>query len=238
MLRRLALTLPLIAALASPGDAQTIIRGTSGLAGLFTSFDFNGLPIESGNSVDHLEGGLVAFEGAYYGSPAGPLGGSYLFGTDAIYNYTVSQLSDEVFTVRFTMRASGVAFNFGSGLARTTFRAYLGDQLIGTIDTEQTGYPIGTTGPNRLDGSLFAWWGFDFVDGVTTFDRITITSTPHPGGGPGNVPAQPSGFGLDNLQVRVAETVTPEPGTVALAALGLMALGTALRLRTRRDQQG
>lgn len=225
--------------LASQGGAQSIVRGSTGLAGAFTAYDFNGMPLNSGDAVTtQLDGGLVYFEGAYYGKPSDPyIGDAFLFGTDAIYNYTVTQGAVPLLTVRFSMGTSGAAFNFASGLAKTTFKAYRGDELVATIDGETTGYVIsGTSGPNRNDPSLSQWWGFDFTDGVTTFDRITISSVPNPGGAAG-VPAQPSGFGLDNLQVRGAVSTVPEPGTVALTAMGLLGLTAALR-RRRRHRSG
>jgi hypothetical protein len=234
LLRRFGLSLPLILALASTGGAQSIIRAATGLTGTYSFYDFNGLPLTSGDAVtSQLEGGLVYFEGAYYGRPGDAIvGDSFLFGTPALYNYVANQFETPVLTIQFSMGATGAAFNFASGLARTTFRAYRGNDLVAVIDNEITGYVIsGTAGPNRNDPSLTRYWGFDFGDG-TTFDRITISSIPNPGGGTGTIPAQPAGFGLDNLQVRGA-VVTPEPGTMALSAAGLLAIGALLRRRVR-----
>lgn len=234
VLRRFGSCLSLILVLASSGEAQPIIRGTTGLAGAFTAYDFNGLPLTSGDAVtNQLEGGLIYFEGAYYGRPGDPIvGDSFLFGTPAVYNYVANQFETPIMTIQFTMGATGAAFNFASGLARTTFRAYRGNELVGVIDNEITGYVIsGTSGPNRNDPSLTRYWGFDFADG-TMFDRITVSSTPNPGGGTGTIPAQPAGFGLDNLQVRAA-IATPEPGTMVLSAAGLLAIAALLRRRQR-----
>jgi len=235
VLRRFGFSLPLILALASSGGAQPIIGGATGLAGAFTAYDFNGLPLTSGDAVtNQLQGGLVYFEGAYYGRPTDPIvGDSFLFGSSAIYNYVANQFETPVLTIQFSMGATGAAFNFASGLARTTFRAYRGNELVAIIDNEITGYVIsGTSGPNRNDPSLTRYWGFDFSNG-TTFDRITISSTPNPGGGTSAIPAQPAGFGVDNLQLRSA-IVTPEPGTLALSAAGLLALASLVRRRRRR----
>jgi len=105
------------------------------LAGNFTSYDFNGLPLTSGDAVNQLEGGIVYFEGAAYGRPTDPIvGDSFLFGTNAVYNYVANQFETPVLSIHFTMATTGAAFNF----------AYFGGRFTAKLVQEVSDFTPGT----------------------------------------------------------------------------------------------
>lgn len=203
------------AAAAAPGSAGPIgpvalpLNQSTGLSGMFTMFDFNGLPLAVGADVTNLYAASgITFGGAFYGPPDGIL---YGFFTDAaLYNYGTGQISSPEISIVFAQRASGVAFNYASVDGPSTLTAWLNGVAIGTVDV-----------PSTILGSTNRWWGFEFTDG-RQFDRLTIAGSPR-------------GFGLDNLQVSVARppVSVPEPGTAGLLAVGLAALAARVRRRSR-----
>lgn len=188
------------------GPVALPLNQSTGLSGLFTTFDFNGLPLAPGADVTNLYTiNGITFGGAFYGPPDGIL---YGFFTDAaLYNYGTGQISSPEISIAFAQRASGVAFNYASVDGPSTLTAWLNGVAIGTVDV-----------PSTILGNTNRFWGFEFTDG-RQFDRLTIAGSPR-------------GFGLDNLQVARPVPV-PEPGSAGLLAVGLAALGALARRRSR-----
>lgn len=227
LMRRLPILVPLLLALASPASAQQdvctngspsdgarIMGRTTGVVGPYTLFDFNGMPLLSGNPVSGMleSGGLqISVSGAFYGPQGSFFYSPFAFPDDGLFNYSNGAFAVPEITLVFNAPTRAVAFNFATDGAASTFKVW-------KQGVEVTGGSITSIFPGVTSSNLNCWWGFQFTDG-TTFDKLTIVGSPY-------------AFGFDNLQV-VAATVVPEPGTLALIALGLVGALEARR-RSRR----
>jgi hypothetical protein len=198
---------------------------SGGVTGGGVTFDFNGLAVASRSALGQslTSGGVqVGFAGEYYGKAGTDFVYSdYPFKSDALYNFNA-----------FLPGHALVSMTFESGLVRgATFNFVLGAFGQANLKAWRTGCasPIASflaTENSVTGGGTSAFWGFDFNDG-TGFDRLTIEASYALSSG------TPS-FAFDNLQVAPLTTV-PEPGTVALTALGLAGLVITARRRRSRD---
>lgn len=229
MIRRLSAIVPLLLTLAaplhaqnvctsgSPADGPRLLGRTTGLTGPFVLFDFNGLPLLG--SGDPISGTLqntgvqISVSGAFYGPTGSIFYSPFAFPDDGIFNYSNGAFASPEITIVFNAPARGVAFNFATDGAASTFKAWKNGVVVnnGTINS---------VFPGVTSSNLDCWWGFQFDDG-TTFDKLTIVGSPY-------------AFGFDNLQVKTA-TVVPEPATVGLLAVGLA--GVLVMRRRRRNSR-
>lgn len=200
----------------SPSDGARILGRTSGLVGPYTLFDFNGMPLSSGNPVTGLleSGGVqVSVSGAFYGPQGSFFYSPFAFPDDGLFNYSNGAFAEPEITLVFNAPARAVAFNFATDGAASTFKVW--NQGVAV-----TGGTINSVFPGVTSSNLNCWWGFQFDDG-TTFDKLTIVGSPN-------------AFGFDNLQV-VSATVVPEPGTLAMIVLGLVGV-VHVRRRSRHRE--
>ena len=133
----------------------------------------------------------------------------------ALYNYGGGAIANPEVSLTFAGPTRAAAFQFVTDAGPATFKAWNGANNVGTIVS---------TFPRIDDFGKACWWGFDFAS--TTFDRITISMTPKDA-------SSALAFGFDNLQVPVVSAV-PEPSTVGLLSIGLLALGAVVRKRRKR----
>ncbi|MEQ1691570.1 MAG: PEP-CTERM sorting domain-containing protein [Gemmatimonas sp.] len=222
MIRRLGSALTLVLVAAAPAAAQgvcsvgatgSLIEGrSSGLSGVITTLNFEGMGLASGTAVTtpFVQGGVtIDLQGAFAGS------GLLYFPSSgfAMYNYGGGAIENAQITMSFTGPTRAAAFQFATDAGRVTFNAWSGANVVGSIAQNF---------PRVDDLSNACWWGFEFP--AITFDRLTIDMKPAEG--------STLAFGFDNLQVPVVVTSTvPEPSTVALVSLGLLGLGAAARRR-------
>jgi hypothetical protein len=100
------------------------------------------------------------------------------------------------------------------------FRVFVDNALAATIDLNGPGTNIGGTGPGGPEDEFIDLSAFS---GVTRLEIVNIL----------NDPSAENGIGWDQFSFDVGDTTVPEPGSLALLALGLTGLGVGRRRRAR-----
>jgi hypothetical protein len=208
----------IVATHAAPLVAQAISGSTSGLAGTFSTINFNGLGIGSGAPVSSQIAGVTFTPALFYAATGAESFASFPPGY--LINFSGSAAAVNPFSIFFASAVNGAALQIQTDPgATTTFQAFLGATNVGSFTASTS--CCGATGD-------FLYYGFQGI----TFDQLRITTS---GGAEGFI-------AIDNLQYATAGgtepppppppvTTVPEPATMTLMATGLAGLIAARRRR-------
>lgn len=170
-----------------------------------TTIDFNGIVAANFTPLAPIMG--VTFANAYF-LPGGEFGNTFADGAAYNFNATASY----VLSIQFGGRVNASAFNVLTGNGTTTFTAFLNGASISSFSSITSA------------ASQNVFFGFEQLQ----FDRIDITTRL------ADIPPEFIGpIGIDNVQF-VSAVVAPEPASVSLVTVGLIALGGATRRRIMR----
>jgi hypothetical protein len=96
------------------------------------------------------------------------------------------------------------------------FRVFVNNAFAGTVDLNGPGTNLGGNGPG---GPRDEFVDLSAFSGVTRLEIVNIL----------NDPSRENGIGWDQFSFDVGDTAVPEPGSLALLALGLAGLGVGRR---------